>query len=636
MNSAISIKQIDHEGVNSLSNEEAGMGKFPAMLLYYRVGCGFLAILSIAYGLKYTLFSIVQFGIVQLFIMILISFFLRIWRYERLAGLAKDNPEIFRNNGDEQAQQEEKEKKVDPEEEFRTYRDKYYPRLLLAVAITGIIIELIVFNNLKGAANLDKPPILIGIFSIIVSFLLLISSNLFEHESEHTEEYVMLGHFFRAGQWQSFSSGLAVVIKYLGYGQVEHWLSYLTVLFVVIVFMEVGLQCIIRLVDGREGRSIALRLHILPALLSGGSPVNKLLVSLEENAGISLRSTWTVGFIRRNIPLITLIISVFFWLMTAFVQVNPDEKGILYSLGKIKSREAMLPGIHLKWPWPVETVKIYPACKVQNFTVGYESDKQNNYLWTMSHGGEEYKLLLGDGKELVSINMRVYYKIGDLYEYVLQYDNPEEKLKAEAYRILLNETVITNLDNLLSRDRSSFSQMITQKLQETSKQQKLGLDVTDVALTSIHPPVEIAREYQEIVSANIQKQVIITKAKSYADSSIPKAEQTRGEMVKTAQAEALSRNGQALSEANEYTYQQKAYRMNTGAYKEWKWLEVLENALQGKKVYLLDKNLSIHKGGIWLDMRQMRVGENNKEAEDIMKEEIDFIEGEGANVEGEN
>jgi membrane protease subunit HflK len=302
--------------------------------------------------------------------------------------------------------------------------------------------------------------------------------------------------------------------------------------------------------------------------------------------------------------MITLIIGIFFWGMTAFVQINPQQQGLLYNLGKIESRQPLLPGIHIKLPWPIQTVKIYPAYKINSFTVGYESEQRGDYLWTAGHNGEEYKLLLGGGKELVSINMQVFYKIGDLYEYTLQYDNPEEKLKAEAYRILLNETVTTDLNKLLSLNRSSFSKIVALKLQQISKDQRLGIEVTDVALTSIHPPTEIAREYQKIVSADIQKKTIITNAESYADSAIPKAEKDRNELIKVSQVESISRKGQANSDAAKYTYQKNAYQLGPGIYKEWKWLEVLENTLSGKKLFLLDKNLNLRKGSIWLDIRQ--------------------------------
>ncbi len=578
-------------------------GEFSKILAYYRTGCGVLGILALGCGIIYSLFSMIQFGVMQCLIMIMLACLLRIRKYERPAIMKEDNLEICEDKAGEARQESSHRTTPAAEQKVKNYRHRYYPLVLLVTVLIIFLVEVYIFNKLKFTANFDKPPILIGVFSLLASFLYLASANWFEQNTEHGEEYQMLSYFFRAAQWLSFSGSLGAVAKYLGFARIEHFLSYLMAAFVAIILLETGLQCAIRLTDGKQKYSFALKMTILPALLSGENPVRKLLISIEKNAGISFRSTWTIGFIRRNVLFVMSLLMIFFWLMTVFVQINPDEKGILYHFGSIKRARVMLPGIHIKWPWPIEIVKIYPVYQVQNFTVGYESNRQTDYIWTMSHGGDEYQLLLGDGRELVSINMQVYYKIDNLYEYVLQFENPEEILKVEAYRILLNETVATDLDKLLSRDRSLFSKMITQKLRETSKQQKLGLEVTGVALTNIHPPTEIAYEYQEIVSADIQKRTIIIKARTDAEASIPKAEQTRDEMIKNSRTDALTRKGQALSEFNKYKYQENAYRLNPAAYKEWKWLEVMENSLENKKIYLLDKRQTMNKDGFWLDMR---------------------------------
>ncbi|MDF2987033.1 MAG: hypothetical protein K0R50_2543 [Eubacterium sp.] len=595
------------------------LDKNTRLLYFYRIGCVFLFIMSIWLGSNYYLLSIIQFGILQMFITVIISNYLR---FGKLEGLLNNNKVIDPIKKDESEKEvypvmkdepekavdsvknHEPEKVVDPVKELDKFCSIKYPLALTFSAIIGILAEVLVFSGIGIIDYTQRPPILIGIFSMVLSFIFLVSTNLFKHNEESQNEYKMLSQIFSGCQWLSFITGVALIIRYFGFGQIERWVNYISCMLLILIFLEILFRAVKRLLAGSCKQSIELNLYVLPALLSGGNPINKLLTELENNTGISFRSTWTIRFIRHNLLMITLIIGIFFWGMTAFVQINPQQQGLLYNLGKIESRQPLLPGIHIKLPWPIQTVKIYPAYKINSFTVGYESEQRGDYLWTAGHNGEEYKLLLGGGKELVSINMQVFYKIGDLYEYTLQYDNPEEKLKAEAYRILLNETVTTDLNKLLSLNRSSFSKIVALKLQQISKDQRLGIEVTDVALTSIHPPTEIAREYQKIVSADIQKKTIITNAESYADSAIPKAEKDRNELIKVSQVESISRKGQANSDAAKYTYQKNAYQLGPGIYKEWKWLEVLENTLSGKKLFLLDKNLNLRKGSIWLDIRQ--------------------------------
>ncbi|PYG90176.1 regulator of protease activity HflC (stomatin/prohibitin superfamily) [Ruminiclostridium sufflavum DSM 19573] len=635
-----------------MSAEKVKNDKYTRILSCCRIGFLFLTLLFIGIGMKYSLFSIVQLGIFQIAVVVFVSLAIQYRKYE--LRLEKDTAGTNKNDNNQEAHQSDqltnavadnkqpaakklfflkgnKSKKKNPKQKLKKFSEFTYPLCMLFTALILIYKELNIFMDLKDAEYIGKPPVLIGIFVLSMSFVFLVSSNLFRQFEEDGYGYKMLRLFISASQRLSLICGLAVLAGCFEFGQIEHWLSYFICVLLIIIFTEVGFQAGRYFADERDKQSIELNFYILQALLSGGNPVSRLMSDMENNTGISFRSTWTIRFIRRNILTITLIAGILFWMMTSFVQINPEQQGVLFSFGRLDKTQPLLPGIHLKLPWPVQTVKTYPVYKVKSFTVGYETSKRGDYLWTANHNGEEYKLLLGGGKELVSINMQVYFKIGNLYDYILQYDAPEERLKAEAYRILLNETVVTDLDKLLSLNRSSFSEMVKQKLQETSKKQRIGIDVTNVALISIHPPIEIAEQYQEIVSADIQKQTIVTNAEAYAGSAIPKAEKAKEEMVKTSRVESLMRKSQATGDVLKYSYAQKAYHINKSAYLEWKWLETLERILPDKKIYLLDKNLNLQKGSLWFDMRKTEATASSCNPADEHK--ADLQEGEKTNGE---
>jgi hypothetical protein len=119
--------------------------------------------------------------------------------------------------------------------------------------------------------------------------------------------------------------------------------------------------------------------------------------------------------------------------------------------------------------------------------------------------------------------------------------------------------------------------------------------------------VEIAREYQEIISAGTQKQIIINRALADAKYEVIMGEVLRAEKVSQAQVEAILRLAQVQGEIGIYVYQQKAYLINPALYRQWKWLEALEAALPGKFIYLLGENTTLNSDGLWLDFRNSRV-----------------------------
>ena len=576
-------------------------------------------VLSVLLGFLYSVSSFFQFGVLQFLIAAFVLLFILSPKLEEVLFRSKcvKPPKAF--EGPDQSKKKRFIKadiELTPEKMVKVYYNYCYPVLIILLILVAGFIENLFFHYFSNSYISIGPLVLMSAGCIILSFLFLFGANALT-QSDSAEEYMIFSYFLKASQWFLFLLAAALILKYFGVDLFEQIIRDIIFVFICISLLEFLIQSVFRFMNGRAVQSPVFRLYVIPALVSGGNPFNHLLLSFEKKTGMSFRSTWTIRLIRENFLIGVLSILIFFWLMTAFVQINVDEEGILYHFGKISNERVLAPGIHLKWPYPINTVKIYKVDKIQSFNVGYEAGKNKDYLWTMGHGGEEYKLLLGDGKELVSVNMKVYYKIGDLKQYVMQYEIPEEKLKAEAYRILLFETVTTNLDYLLSRDRSSFAQTIEDKLRLVSKRQNLGIEVTDVDVVSIHPPIEVAQYYQQIVSANIIKETTIIKAQSYSDALIPKYEDKKNKMIAEARVEALTRTGEAKGQANRSLYELQAYQLSPSVYKEQKWLETLENSLVGKELYLIDKKLKANGGTYWLDIRGLNDGEIKRTLPDI-------------------
>lgn len=495
--------------------------------------------------------------------------------------------------------------KRSPEKKKLRYVNLFFPIVLILISVFLLLFEIDLFKFFLYAdpKNRGVSDLIVGFFLCGASFILTFFTIVLDNRDPERAEGAAIILLLKVARIASIFSGLSVIIGYMGLPVIEKIAGCLLFALFVLIFFETMAFCIRNLFDGIEREKIDFEMHILSAFFKGGNPFSNLFSSLEGKTGISLRSSWMIKIIRKKVPVITVAVALLTWLLSTVVQINLEEEGLLYTFGKTNLQKTLQPGLHLKLPWPVQTVKKFPVYQIKNFTVGYESEKKGDFLWTTNHSGREYKLLLGDGRELVSINMQVFYKIGDLRDFSLVYSNPVDKLQAEAYRLLLNATVTEDLDTLLTKDRVTFSRKILGQLRVISKEQRIGIDVVDVALTSIHPPIEIASEYQRIVSADIMKKTIITDAQTYALSSVPKMQMERNSMVNSAQVESLKRVSSAYGESFFYRSQWDAYRLNRRSYRLWKFLDMMERALPDKKVYLLDRNINLSGGGVWLDLR---------------------------------
>ncbi len=316
-----------------------------------------------------------------------------------------------------------------------------------------------------------------------------------------------------------------------------------------------------------------------------------LLDTLEKHTGISLKSLWSIKYVTEILPSAILVLLAVLLVASCVYKVEPYEKAAVYRFGSLEETSVKGAGLHFKLPWPVEKAEIYEVERVQNMTIGYESNDTMDNMWTESHSVEEYKLLTGNGNELVSVNIKLIYKIDDLYTYLTESSNPEAILSSKAYEFMMNKTNSTDLDTILSVDRTGLSKELLSALNEFTKEYKVGLSVEEVIIESIHPPVELSSVYQSVVSADVKKTTTITNAEAEAEKLILNAEKEAKTVVVTAKENQSTKVSDATKEMTVYKAALEEYTKRPGAFKLSKYVDTYEKVIAGNKVYVFSPNI---------------------------------------------
>lgn len=315
-----------------------------------------------------------------------------------------------------------------------------------------------------------------------------------------------------------------------------------------------------------------------------------LLGYLEKNTGITMRSLWSLKLIKQMLPYTVIAAALLFWISTGLVQIESFEEGALYRFGKLQ-KETLAPGIHMTLPYPFDKVEIYNTQSIERTTVGYISSENTDNIWTAGHGKSEYKLLLGGGNELVSINLRIEYKIGDLYLYLTRGSTPDSILRAMAYEAITARTINTDLTSLLSTDRTEFASSFQADLEARLANYELGLSVVNVVLESIHPPIEIASVYQEIVSAGIKAEQYILDAEADAAVKIAEAEGERNTAIDSANAEKSTAVSTAKAGVAEFVASLDADRAYPDSYRYQKYLTAITGAYGNARLVIVGEGI---------------------------------------------
>ena len=318
--------------------------------------------------------------------------------------------------------------------------------------------------------------------------------------------------------------------------------------------------------------------ELLVNLIAMGADIN-ILSYLEENTGITMRSLWSLRLIKQLLPGAVLAVVLLLWLSTCFVQIDVHQQGTLFRLGKLSST-VLEPGLHLTLPWPFDKTDIYDTGSIRKVTIGYIPTGQQDNTWTKSHGEEEYLLLLGNGNEMVSINLQVEYRIDDLLAYIRSSASPEALLQAQAYEIVTARTIITDLDSLLAADRETFSKTFQEELTQRIAPYNTGLRVVNVVLESIHPPVEIAKIYQKTLGASIDAGFILLDAETTASTHLLGAQQQADQIVSNALSDKYTQIGQAQAAVTEFMAAAAADSAYRDEYRFYKYLDAITQTYQ--------------------------------------------------------
>ena len=368
---------------------------------------------------------------------------------------------------------------------------------------------------------------------------------------------------------------LVIVIRLLGFYELQKWLVIaLGVIFLyetVFTLLSLAVRTLRRELTEKPDLAIPM-----PRLL-GASHDLGVLSYLEENTGITMRSLWSMKFIKMLLPYTVVFGCLILWISTGLIQIESHQQGAVYRFGKL--REKMLePGIHLTLPWPMDQVSVYDIDTVKKITVGYRSTEAGDNTWTGNHGNSEYKLLLGSGDEVISINLRLEYRIRDLGAYLRSSASPDKLLEAKAYELVIDHTISSDLETLLAVDRSAFAADFFEDLKASLEPYHTGIEIVSVVLESIHPPVEIASVYQGVVSAEIQAQRLLYEAEAKAAVTLADAQAAYDTSVSNATSEQYTQVAQAQSDVAEFMASVAADQSYTDAYRYYKYMNALKNA----------------------------------------------------------
>lgn len=346
-----------------------------------------------------------------------------------------------------------------------------------------------------------------------------------------------------------------------------------------------------------------LNLGVLSVLGSRANIAGSILDSAQRRLGIDLRSTWALAVVRRSLEPLLLGLCLIGWLSTAMTVVGIEEQGLIERLGVPVGGDPLLAGLHVHWPWPVDKVFRIPVRRVQVLEVGHEGEEKpgpENVLWAVEHAPNEFTLLLGNGRDLITVDAGVQFRIVDARAFRYRCQNPAQALSAIAYRAVMRNTVNLTLSDALSQNVAVLTGRMRDMIQREADALGLGVQVLGFTVGGMHPPVAVAKDYQGVVSAELRKVTAVVKAQVYRVRVIPEAEASAVVNGNIAQSEGAGARAKAAGEAWSFRTLEAQYRAAPGQYVFRRRLETLEKGLADRGFTLVDARFERDGGELWV------------------------------------
>jgi HflK protein len=267
--------------------------------------------------------------------------------------------------------------------------------------------------------------------------------------------------------------------------------------------------------------------------------------------GTKVGDVWILGFLKDAVEVVLVTGLLLGWLSTCVRTVPMANEGVLISFGRYQD-ETLKPGLHLLMPWPLQEIKLVETKRLHDVSLGFDKDLSGPLLWTEKHVEGEKNILVGGGESLLTVNVPIIYRISSPVTFLKNTTDAESALRYLAERKLIQIVGTRESFQIMTEDRAPITAALKKGVQDEVDRLGLGLEIVFVGLKDMHPPVDVAPAYENVVSAQEKKEALIDDALAYEAHVLPGARAQALALVIAAQAAYTNRVDVATGESTRF------------------------------------------------------------------------------------
>ena len=246
------------------------------------------------------------------------------------------------------------------------------------------------------------------------------------------------------------------------------------------------------------------------------------------------------------------------------------------------------PGLHLKFPFGVETVSIVPSQRQLKEEFGFRTLQAGVRSQYSGRDFPEESLMLTGDLNVAEVEWSVQFRIAEPRKFLFKVRNVRDTFRDMTEAVMREIVGDRTVNEVLTVGRTELAQAVEDGLQELCEQYETGLRVEQVILQDVAPPDAVKPSFNEVNQAQQEQQKLINEARGEYNRDVPRARGEAEQQISQAEGYAIDRVNRAKGEASRFDQLYAEYRRAPEVTRRRIYIETMNQVLPkvGRKLIL--------------------------------------------------
>lgn len=295
--------------------------------------------------------------------------------------------------------------------------------------------------------------------------------------------------------------------------------------------------------------------------------------------------------------IVIIVLALGAWLASGFFTVKEGRQAVVLTFGKVTSTVG--PGLHWRWPAPIEETIEEAAEKLRTVEIGEGK--------TITVTGLRDTDMLTKDKSIVNVDFSVQFMITNLNDFLFTNKDPEIAV-AQAAEAAVRDVASQSLANdMLKDERTKIRQQIKESIQSQLDILNIGIKIDEVNIKNVVVPSQVQPAVDDVLKATSERTSLINEGEIYASYRVPLANGVAAQLIAEAKAYEAKTVAEAEGDAQRFVEVYESYKNAPEVTRERMYLEAMQTIFTNVTKIVVDTQSN---SMLYLPLDKIISGEN--------------------------